>query len=83
MNLQNSIVMKLKTPNCDETQKFKLWWNSKTQIVMKLKMGTKIIKKKMVTKIIKKKWWQIHKLKLWQNLKTQIVTKLKFWQSSN
>ena len=23
--------------NCDETQKLKLWWNSKTQIVMKLK----------------------------------------------
>ena len=31
--------MKLKNSNCDETQKLKLRWNLKTQIVMKLKLS--------------------------------------------
>ena len=30
-------VMKLKKSICDETQQFKMWWNSKTWIVMNLK----------------------------------------------
>ena len=42
---KNQIVIKLKNSNCDETQhsngdetqKLKLWWNSKIQIEMKLK----------------------------------------------
>jgi hypothetical protein len=30
--------MKLKNSNCDEIEKLKLWWNSKTEIVTKLKL---------------------------------------------
>ena len=48
--------------NCDETQKIKLWWNSKTQIVMKLQNSN---------------CDETQKLKLWWNSKTQIVMKLK------
>ena len=36
-NSKNDSVMKLKSLNCDETQKSKLGLNSKTQVVMKLK----------------------------------------------
>ena len=31
------MLMKLKKSNCDDTEKLKLQWHSKTQIVMKLK----------------------------------------------
>ena len=34
---KTQIVMKLKNFSCDETEKFKLWLNSKTEIVMKHK----------------------------------------------
>ena len=39
MKLKNSNgeKKKLKNSNCDETQKLKFWYNSKTLIVMKLK----------------------------------------------
>ena len=47
--------------NCFETQKLKLWQNSKIQIVMKLKNSNGD---------------KTEKLKLWPNWKTQIVTKL-------
>ena len=64
------MVMKLKISNCDETQKFKLWSNSKTQFVIKLK--TKLKKSNgYKTKILTK-------LKLLQNSncdKTQTLTK--------
>jgi hypothetical protein len=56
-------VIKLKNSNCAETQKLKLWWNSKTQIVIKLKL----------------KWWQNSKSQIVTKLKnsnrdnTQIV----------
>ena len=46
----------------DQTQKFKLQQNSKTQIVTKLKNAN---------------CDKTQKFKLWQNSKTQIVTKLK------
>ena len=53
--------MKFKNSNCDETQKLKLGWNSKTQSdeTQKLKCD------------------ETQKLKLWQNLKPQIVMKLR------
>ena len=54
--------------NCDENQKLKLWWNSKTQIVMKLKNLN---------------CDETKKLKLWQKLKNSILTKFKLWQNSN
>ena len=53
---------------CDTTQKLKLWWNSKTQIVIKLKNSN---------------YDQTQKLKLWKNSKTKIVIKLNFWQNSS
>ena len=34
---KTQIVMKLRNSICDETQKLKLYWNLKTQIVTKLK----------------------------------------------
>ena len=53
--------MKLDNLNCDEAQKLKLWWISKTQIVI-------ILKNSNCEEIQNTKW---------QNSKTQIVTKLK------
>ena len=38
LKLKNQIVMNPKNSNSDETQKLKMWYNSKTQIVMKLKL---------------------------------------------
>ena len=78
--------MKVKKSNCDETQnsncdktQLKLWWNSKTQIVIKLKNSNCDETKKL-------KWWQTLKTKngdktkknsyCEKNPKTQIVTKL-------
>ena len=64
----------------------KLWCNSKTQIVMKLRNPNcdKALKKKKNCDETKKlKWWQNSNgdktqiIKLWQNSKTLIVTKLK------
>ena len=84
--------MKLNNSNCYETQKLKLWWNSKThycdatknlklwqnltQIVMKLKNS-------YYDETQKQKLWSL-KLKWRQNSKTQFVTtqKLKLWQNS-
>ena len=37
VKLKNSNSDKIQILNCDETQKLKLWWNSKTQVMMKLK----------------------------------------------
>ena len=67
-----------KNSNRDETHKHKLWWNSQTQIMMKLKNSN---------------CDETPNLKLWWNSKTQIVMKLKnlecdktqklkFWQNS-
>ena len=74
----------LKNSNCDHTEKFKLWWNSKTQIVMKLK--TQIVmtlKTSNCDKTLNSNCNKTQKLKFCQNSKTQIVTKLKLWQKSN
>ena len=93
-NLKTQIVTKLENSNCDKTQKLKLgqnsklklWQNSKTQIMTKLKLWhnsktwivTKLKLKQVVTK------WK--KSKLWPNIKNQILTKLKnfvwVWNSS-
>ena len=59
--------MKLKNSNYDETKKIKLWWNSKTQIVIKLKTP-------IVLKLKNSNCDEIQKLKLWWNLKTKMVT---------
>ena len=91
---QSQIVTKLKNSNfvkntiCDETQivmKIKLWWNSKMQIVMKLKK-TWIFTKPKQSNCDKT---QMTKLKIWQNSncdKTQNLNdkteKLKVWQNS-
>ena len=79
--------MKLKNSNCDDTQKLKLLWNSKTQIVMKLENSNC---DKTQTQIVmnpnNSKCDEIQKLKLWQNSncdKFQIVTKLKLYKNSN
>ena len=53
--------MNLKNSKFDETQKLKLWWNSKIQIVMKLK---KINCDELKTQM----WWKS---------KTSILMKLK------
>ena len=37
MKLKNSNFYETKNSNCEETQKHKLWWNSKTQMVTNLK----------------------------------------------
>ena len=91
-----SLGSNLRFSNWDQTQKLKLWWNAKTQIlwnsktqtVMKLKNSNCDESQKL------KLLWNSHcdetqflfyktqNLQLWQNLKTQIVTKLKLWQNS-
>ena len=69
-----------------------MWWNSKTQIVMKLKNSN-------CDETQKLQFWQTPKFKLWQNSNTQIVTiqilklrkkldfdkmqNLKLWQTKN
>ena len=89
--------MKLKKLNCDETQKIKFWWNSKTQIVVKLKKnpvvmklkysnGDKKSKTQIVTKLKNSKGDITQKLKLWKKRKTQkydFLSKLKLWQNKN
>ena len=62
--------MKLKNSNCDENQKIKLWLNSKTQIVMKLKNSK-------WDEHQNSNWDETQKLELRRNSKTQIVMKLK------
>ena len=73
--------MKLKTSNCDQTQKLKLWWNLKTQIVTKLKFGQTKFHRKTQTQIVMKlknsKCDETQKLELWSNWKTQFVIKRK------
>ena len=78
MKLKNSksqMVIQLQKSNCDRTQKHKLWQNSKTQIVTKLKLWRKKLKKSKChkTQIVPNLRTQIK----YQNSKTQIVTKLK------
>ena len=63
-------MTKLKNLNWDNTHKFKLWQNWKTQIVTKLKNSYR-------DKTQKSKRDKTPKLKLWKNWKTQIETKLK------
>ena len=63
MTLKTQVVMKPKNSNCDETQKLKLWWNSKTQIVMKLKNS----KPHIVMKLKNSNGNKIKIFKLWQN----------------
>ena len=84
------MLTKLKNRNCDKIQKLNLGWNSKTQMVTKLKNSNW---DKTHTKIVTElknpncdKTWIVTKLKLWQNSncdKAQVVTKLKLWQNSN
>ena len=57
--------------NCDETQKLKLWQNSKTQTVTKCDITQKL---QIVTKLKNSNYDKTQKLKLWQNSKNQIVT---------
>ena len=77
----NEMVTKLQNSKCDnnqivtklelrlwQTQKLKLWLNSKTQI------GSKT---QIVMKFNNSNWDETKKLKCWQNSQTQIVTKLK------
>ena len=52
------------------------WWNSKSQMAIKLKK-TQVV---MILKNSNRD--ETQKLKLWWNSKTQIVTKLKSWQNS-
>ena len=57
-----------------------MWWNSKTQIVMKLKNSNCDETQNL------KVWWNsktpiVTKLQLWQNSKTQNVSKIKLWQN--
>ena len=68
------IVMNLKNLNGDKTQKLKLWQNSKTQIVTKLKVKKKLKnwkcdKIQMVTKLENSNNDKTQKLKMWQNLR--------------
>ena len=84
--------MKLNTLNCDKTQKLKLWENSKTQIVTKLKTEigttTKISPKNSkfnCDETEKSNCDETQKLKLWSNSETQIVIKFlktKLWWNS-
>ena len=68
-----------KNLNCDETQKLKLWWNSKTQILMKLKNSNcdETKKTQIVMKLKKSNCDETQQLKLRWNSKTQIMMKLK------
>ena len=61
-----------KKSNCDETQKLKIWWNSKTKIVMKLKNSSCDETKNSNCN-------ETQKSKLWGNSKTEIVRKLRNW----
>ena len=75
-------MTKIKNSKSDKTQKFKMWQNSKTQTVTKLK-NLKCEKKLMnstcvttkknpnLTKLKKHKRWHNFKLKILQNSKTQ------------
>ena len=60
--METSVSEWVKNSNCDKTQNYKLWKNSKTQFM-----------KKLINSICDKT--QNHQL--WQNSKTPIVTKLK------
>ena len=66
--------MKLKISNDDKTPKLKLWLNSKTQIVTKLKKKSSCDYTQIVTKL---KLWQNSNCDSTQIVTTQIVTKLK------
>ena len=84
--------MKLKNLKCDETQKLKLWLNSKIQKAMKLKNSNCDLTKKLIVIKLKnsncdktwklKFWWKAKtkkktsKLKMWQDSKTLVMTKL-------
>ena len=85
-NLKTQIVTKLKNPNCDKTKKSnidktkknqtvtkkpKLWQNSTTQTVIKLK------KQQIVTKLERSNCDQTQKLKLCKTKKN------KLWQLKN
>ena len=65
--LNPEIVMKLKNSNCDESEKLKWWWKSKTVIAMKFKDSNGY-------QTQNSKCDKTQKLKFWQNWKTQIVT---------
>ena len=65
---QSVSPMKLKNSNWDKTQKLKLLWNSKTQILDKLKDS-------MCDKTKNSNCDETQKCKMQVNLKTQIVTK--------
>ena len=54
---------------CDKTQTFKLWWNTKTQIVTNLKNTNceKTLKTQILTKLKNSNCDQTQKPKLWQN----------------
>ena len=81
------IVMKLKNSNCDESQKLKLWWNSKLKITngdttQRLKLWqnskTQIVGQK-TQKLKMSLTWNCDKTReLKLNTKSQ---KLKLWQN--
>ena len=93
--IQKLELWQLKPSNWQETQKLKMWQNSKTQIVTKLKTSNcdKTQKIQFETKLKstncdksqKLKLWQNKKLKLWQLKKSNCdkTQKLKLWQLKN
>ena len=98
IKLRKSNYDKTKKSNCNEIQTLKLWWNSKTLIVMKLTNSNcdetqkpKLLWKSKTQIVMKLK--KSRKFKWWQNSKTHMVTrlkspncdktqKLKLWQNS-
>ena len=68
-----------KNSNCDKTQTFKLWQNSKTQIVTELKKNKlwQNTKTQIVTKFKNSKWKEINSNCEREKKKTQIAKKLK------
>ena len=86
--LKNSYYDKTQNSNCDKPKQ-KVWQNSKTKIVTKLKNSNSDQTQKLKLwrffgiKLKKSICDKIQKIKYWQNSKTQIATKkIKLWQNS-
>ena len=62
-NSKTQVVMKLKNPNCDKTQKLKMWQYSKSQIV-----NTQTVTKLKLWQNLKT--WNVTNFTFWQNPKT-------------
>ena len=78
MKLKNPNCDETQNTNCDETQKLKLRWNSKAQIVIKLKnLKCHKTKKKLGQN---SNWDKTQNVKKSNCDKTQIVKKLLVWK---